>query len=163
MTGHLEENVAREITDLCKRISEGSVTHVEMGMSLTRDLRFDPAKLMRFFSRLEELYAGLALEDWFVAHCADGRDTIGSVVRYIADTLPLAAAEFSYGSPQRDQPSDLPESISRPSRAGLQSGHSSEEDVRPRVRRAPEGAGTRNVRANQDAPSGLKPDDGDRP
>jgi len=158
MPYHLEENVAREITDLCKQVGGGSVTHVEMDMSLTHDLRFDSTKLMQFFSRVEQLYAGLALEDWFVEHCADGRDTIGSVARYIADALPLAAAEFSQESPQHDHPSGFVKQASRGSQAGLLPGRSSGESVRPRICRASEDAETWQGHANRGASHGLDPE-----
>ncbi|WP_414470859.1 acyl carrier protein [Microvirga sp. M2] len=98
MTHQLEANVAREIVDLCKTVGGSSVTHVDMDMSLTHDLHFDSGQLMQFFSRVEQLYAGLALDRWFIEHCANGRDTVGGVVRYIADALPRAASEFSYNA-----------------------------------------------------------------
>lgn len=93
MTFYPEANVARQITDLCQWIIEGSMPHIEMGMSLTRDLAFDSMKLMQFFAGVEELYSEIALEDWFIEHSTDGRDTIGSVVQYIANSATLAAAE----------------------------------------------------------------------
>ncbi|MXQ12533.1 acyl carrier protein [Microvirga makkahensis] len=102
MTYRLEAEIARQVVDLCKWISEGSLARIEMGMSLTRDLRFDSLQLMQFFSGIEELYGGLALEDWFIECSSGGRDTIGSVVSYIAHALPLAMAEFSCGEPLRN-------------------------------------------------------------
>ncbi|MCG7394121.1 hypothetical protein MHY87_14525 [Microvirga sp. ACRRW] len=93
MTTFIEANIARQVADLCKWISEGSITHIDMNMSLTRDLSFDSMKLMQFFAGIEDLYAGIALEDWFIAHSSCGRDTVGSVVRFVADALPRAAAE----------------------------------------------------------------------
>jgi len=93
MTSILEANVARQVADLCKWIGGGNISHIEMNMSLTRDLGFDSMKLMQFFSGIEDLYSGIALEHWFIEHSSGGRDTIGSVVRYVADALPRAAAE----------------------------------------------------------------------
>ena len=93
MITFIEANIARQVADLCKWISEGCITHIDMNMSLTRDLSFDSMKLMQFFAGIEDLYAGIALEDWFIAHSSGGRDTIGSVVRFVADALPRAAAE----------------------------------------------------------------------
>lgn len=107
MTFHSEANVARQIADLCKWISDGSITHIEMSMSLTRDLAFDSMKLMQFFAGTEELYSGIALEDWFIEQSAGGRDTIGSVVQYIADALTLIAAKRPNGSPKRNRSPDL--------------------------------------------------------
>jgi len=107
MTFHSEANVARQIANLCEWISEGSVTHVEMSMSLTRDLAFDSMKLMQFFTGTEELYSGIALEDWFIEHSAGGRDTIGSVVHYIAAALTLVAAERPSDSSKRDRSPNL--------------------------------------------------------
>lgn len=93
MTFFSEANIARQITDLCLWISEGSVTQVDMSMSLTHDLCFDSMRLMQFFAGIEELYDGIALEDWFIENSSGGRDTVGSVVRYLHDALPRAAAE----------------------------------------------------------------------
>lgn len=93
MTFISEANIARQIADLCRWISEGRVTHVEMDLSLTRDLAFDSMKLMQFFAGIEELYDGIALEDWFIEHSSGGRDTIGSVVRYLSQATTLVAAE----------------------------------------------------------------------
>lgn len=105
MPYELEANVAREITAVCRSIGKGGVAHVDMGMSLSRDLCFDSGQLMQFFSRVEQLYAGLALESWFIEHRVNGHDTIGSMVRYIADALPRAAAESSEGLLQPDRDS----------------------------------------------------------
>ncbi|PVE24103.1 hypothetical protein DC522_12475 [Microvirga sp. KLBC 81] len=93
MTFYSEANIARQITDLCEWIGEGSIAKVEMSMSLTRDLAFDSMKLMQFFAGTEELYSGIALEDWFIEHSAGGRDTIGSVARYIAAAVTLVTRE----------------------------------------------------------------------
>ena len=92
MTSILEANIARQIAHLCTWISEGSITHIGMDMSLTRDLGFDSMKLMQFFAGIEELYNGIALEDWFIEHSSSGRDTIGSAVRYLTQTNALMAA-----------------------------------------------------------------------
>ncbi|SCY80545.1 acyl carrier protein [Microvirga guangxiensis] len=93
MKSIFEANIARQVADLCKWISEDSITQIDANMSLTRDLGFDSMKLMQFFAGIEELYAGIALEEWFIAHSSGGRDTIGSVVRFVAGALPRAAAE----------------------------------------------------------------------
>lgn len=93
MTYFSEANVARQIADLCKWISEGTIPHIEMSMSLTRDLGFDSMKLMQFFAGIEEFYPGITLEDWFIGHSSDGRDTIGSVVHYLAEATAMIAAE----------------------------------------------------------------------
>ncbi|HZH09690.1 MAG TPA: hypothetical protein VEZ24_04920 [Microvirga sp.] len=93
MTPISEANIARQVADLCTWISEGSITRVEMRMSLTRDLRFDSMKLMQFFAGIEELYMGIALEDWFIEHSSGGCDTIGSAVRYLTKATALVAAQ----------------------------------------------------------------------
>jgi hypothetical protein len=93
MTFISEANIARQVTDLCKWISGGSINHIDMSMSLTRDLRFDSMKLMQFFSGIEEMHNGIGLEDWFIEHSSVGRDTIGNVVRYLTQANILIAAE----------------------------------------------------------------------
>ncbi|HEU6441666.1 MAG TPA: acyl carrier protein [Microvirga sp.] len=103
MTYQLEAEISRQIVDLCKWIGDGSVPRIEMSMSLTRDLRFDSLQLMQFFSGIEELYGSLALEDWFIEYSSGARDTIGSVVSYIAHALPLARAESARGAQLRGQ------------------------------------------------------------
>ncbi|KLK92299.1 hypothetical protein AA309_15025 [Microvirga vignae] len=119
MTFDSEANVARQIADLCQWISEGSIAHIEMSMSLTRDLAFDSMKLMQFFAGTEELYSGIALEDWFIEHSAGGRDTIGSVVQYIAAALIPMAAERSNGSRRNNHSRDLGQSIQSRSQTRL--------------------------------------------
>ncbi len=104
MTYQLEAEISRQVVDLCKWISEGSVPRIELSMSLTRDLRFDSIQLMQFFSGIEELYGSLALEDWFIEYSSGARDTIGSVVSYIAHALPFAKSEFADDAPFRSQP-----------------------------------------------------------
>lgn len=92
MTFISEANIARQIADLCRWISEGRIAPIEMRMSLTRDLGFDSLKLMQFFAGIEELHGGISLEDWFIEHSSGGHDTIGSVVRHLAQaTFPVAA------------------------------------------------------------------------
>jgi len=93
-----EANIARQVADLCTWITEGSVPRIELSMSLTRDLRFDSMKIMQFFAGMEELYGGIALEDWFIEHSEGGRDTIGSVVGYIAGVIRLTARTRGAGA-----------------------------------------------------------------
>ena len=88
-----ETEVAEPIVALCRSLGENGKTSITLDMSLTRSLDFDSMKLMQFFAGIEDLYAGIALEDWFIAHSSGGRDTVGSVVRFVADALPRAAAE----------------------------------------------------------------------
>ncbi|WP_162820408.1 hypothetical protein [Microvirga calopogonii] len=64
-----------------------------MDMSLTHSLGFDSLKLMQFFAGVEELYPDAALEDWFIEHSADGRDTLRSAVSYLVRFLPARAAK----------------------------------------------------------------------
>jgi acyl carrier protein len=93
MTNFIEAEITAQVAALCKWISEGSVTQVEMEMSLTRDLAFDSMKIMQFFAGIEDFYPGIALEDWFIENSSGGRDTIGSVVGYVARVLTPMAAE----------------------------------------------------------------------
>jgi acyl carrier protein len=93
MANFLGADITAQVAALCKWISEGSITHVEMDMSLTRDLGFDSMKLMQFFAGIEDSYPGIALEDWFIENSSSGRDTIGSVVHYVARVLIPMAAE----------------------------------------------------------------------
>lgn len=91
MTDPSEANIARQIVDLCRWINEGCPSRVDLTMSLTRDLRFDSMKIMQFFAGTEELYGGIALEDWFIEHSESGRDTLDNAVRYIAGAMRVAA------------------------------------------------------------------------
>jgi acyl carrier protein len=93
MTNFIEAEISAQVAALCKWITEGSVTQVDMGMSLTRDLGFDSMKIMQFFAGIEDFYPGIALEDWFIENSASGRDTIGSVVGYVGRVLTPMAAE----------------------------------------------------------------------
>lgn len=101
MTYVPKADIARRIVDLCTWISEGRVPAIEAGMSLTHDLHFDSLQLMQFFSGVEELYADLALEEWFIEHSSGGCDTIASAVSYIARSLPASAATDTNGARQR--------------------------------------------------------------
>jgi hypothetical protein len=42
---------------------------------------------MQFFAGVEELYPGVALEDWFIEHSTDGQDTIRSAVSHLTRFL----------------------------------------------------------------------------
>ncbi len=119
MTYFPEADIASRVLDLCRWISEGRVSQIDMGMSLTRDLRFDSLQLMQFFSGIEEYYTGLALEDWFIEHSTGGRDTIGSVVSHIAYCHPAPKATLPYVSQRSNEYRDFVEpSLPRP-RAGF--------------------------------------------
>ncbi|WP_262030931.1 hypothetical protein [Microvirga sp. Mcv34] len=63
-----------------------------MDMSLTHSLGFDSLKLMQFFAGVEEMYPDAALEDWFIEHSTDGRDTLRSAVSYLVRFLPPQTA-----------------------------------------------------------------------
>jgi acyl carrier protein len=93
MTIFLDTNVTQQVTDLCRWIGDGGMAHIDIKMSLTQDLGFDSMKLMEFFAGIEDLYPGIALEEWFIEHSSGGRDTIGSVVYYLARVLTPVAAE----------------------------------------------------------------------
>lgn len=92
MSYFLEATIADHIVGLCRWISDGSLSRIDTSMSLTADLGFDSMKLMQFFAGIEDLYPGVTLEDWFIGNSSGGRDTVESVVRYIAKiAIPLAA------------------------------------------------------------------------
>jgi hypothetical protein len=82
-----EADVGERIVALCQSLSEGRETLIILDMSLTHCLAFDSMKLMQFFAGVEALYPGVALEDWFIEHCTDGRDTLGNAVSYLMQYL----------------------------------------------------------------------------
>lgn len=88
-----ETDVADSISALCRALNENSRSAVGLDMSLTHSLGFDSLKLMQFFAGVEELYPDAALEDWFIEHSADGRDTLRSAVSYLVRFLPSQAAK----------------------------------------------------------------------
>ncbi|MBA1156879.1 hypothetical protein [Microvirga mediterraneensis] len=88
-----ETDVADSISALCKALDENNRSAVGMDMSLTHSLGFDSLKLMQFFAGVEALYPEAALEDWFIEHSADGRDTLRSAVSYLVRFLPQRAAK----------------------------------------------------------------------
>lgn len=83
MTFPLEADVAKRVIALCQSINENSKTTITLDMSLTHALDFDSMKLVQFFAGVEDLYPGIALEDWFIEHSTDRRDTIHSAVSYL--------------------------------------------------------------------------------
>ncbi|MFC1459656.1 hypothetical protein ACETIH_23745 [Microvirga arabica] len=87
MTFPLRADVAKHIISVCQSIDENKTPDLAMDVSLTRTLAFDSLKLMQFFAGVEQLYPGIALEDWFVEHSADGRDTLDSAAAYLARLL----------------------------------------------------------------------------
>jgi len=78
-----ETDVAEPIVALCRALGENDNACITLDMSLTRSLGFDSMKLMQFFAGVEELHPGIALEEWFIEHSADGRDTLRSAVSYL--------------------------------------------------------------------------------
>jgi hypothetical protein len=89
----LEADVTRHIISLCRSLSDDSTRAVMLDMSLTHSLAFDSMKLMQFFAGVEALYPGVALEDWFIEHCTDGRDTLRSAVSHLMRFLGPQAAK----------------------------------------------------------------------
>jgi acyl carrier protein len=83
-----ETDVADSISAICRTLNENSKSTICMDMSLTHSLGFDSLKLMQFFAGVEELFPDAALEDWFIEHSADGRDTLRSAVSYLVRFLP---------------------------------------------------------------------------
>lgn len=82
-----EADVGERIVALCRSLSEDCETSIILDMSLTHCLAFDSMKLMQFFAGVEALYPGVALEDWFIEHSTDGRDTLGNAVSYLMQYL----------------------------------------------------------------------------
>ncbi|WP_152568882.1 hypothetical protein [Microvirga sp. BSC39] len=80
-------DVAQHVIALCQTIHGNKTPPIAMDVSLTRTLAFDSLKLVQFFAGVEQLYPGIALEDWFVEHSADGRDTLDSAAAYMTRFL----------------------------------------------------------------------------
>lgn len=91
MTFPLKADVAKRVIALCQSIDGDRTTGIAVDVSLTRTLAFDSLKLMQFFAGIEQLYPGIALEDWFIEHSTDGQDTLGSAVAYMTRFLAPSA------------------------------------------------------------------------
>jgi acyl carrier protein len=87
VTFPLKADVAQHVIALCQSIDGDKTAPIDIDVSLTRTLAFDSLKLMQFFAGIEQLYPGIALEDWFVEHSTDGRDTVDSAVAYMTRFL----------------------------------------------------------------------------
>jgi acyl carrier protein len=85
----LEAEIGEHVVALCETITENSVNAIRMNMSLTHALGFDSLQLMQFFAGVEQRYPGVALEDWFIEHSSDGRDTLDSAVSHLMRFLNL--------------------------------------------------------------------------
>jgi acyl carrier protein len=83
----VKADVARNVIALCRSIDGNKTPQIAMDVSLTRTLAFDSLKLMEFFAGVEQLYPSIALEDWFVEHSGDGRDTLDSAAAYMTRFL----------------------------------------------------------------------------
>ncbi len=83
----MKADVADRIIALCRSIDGHKTADIAIDVSLTRTLAFDSLKLMQFFAGIEQLYPGIALEDWFIEHSTDGGDTLDSAVAYMARFL----------------------------------------------------------------------------
>jgi acyl carrier protein len=89
----VETNITKGIIELCQSLIENGNLTIQAEMSLAHDLDFDSVKLMQFFAGVEDLYPGIALEDWFIEHSSSGQDTIRSVVSYLSRFLNHRTAE----------------------------------------------------------------------
>ena len=78
-----ETDVAGPIIALCRSLGESGKASITLDMSLTRSLDFDSMKLMQFFAGVEALHPGIGLEEWFIEHSTDGRDTLRSAISYL--------------------------------------------------------------------------------
>ncbi|MBB4041693.1 hypothetical protein GGR34_003371 [Microvirga flocculans] len=79
----MEADIAKHVMTLCQSLDENGPAPIGMDMSLTHTLGFDSLKLMQFFAGVEQLYPGVALEEWFIEHSTDGRDTLRNAVSYL--------------------------------------------------------------------------------
>jgi hypothetical protein len=77
-------SILSAVTNLCRTILENDGLRIAPEHSLTLDLGFDSMHLMQFFAGIEDLYPSLSLEAWFLEHAGGARDTVGSVVGYMA-------------------------------------------------------------------------------
>lgn len=87
MTFPSKADVAQHVIALCRSIAGNKTADIAIDVSLTRTLAFDSLKLMEFFAGVEQIYPGIALEDWFIEHSTNGQDTLGSAVAYMARFL----------------------------------------------------------------------------
>ncbi|MEV5609152.1 acyl carrier protein [Streptomyces sp. NPDC052225] len=55
---------------------------------LTGDLGLDSVELAELFERIREAYAGVEISDWLAMATRAEGDTVGSLVRYLALTVP---------------------------------------------------------------------------
>ncbi|UVF17694.1 hypothetical protein HPT29_014210 [Microvirga terrae] len=85
--------MGERIVALCQSLNGQGEAPIILDMSLTHSLAFDSMKLVEFFTGVEALYPGVALEDWFIENCTDGRDTLRSAVSYLARFLAPQAAK----------------------------------------------------------------------
>jgi hypothetical protein len=83
-------SILSAVTQLCHTILENDALRIAPEQSLTQDLGFDSMHLMQFFAGIEDLCPSLPLEMWFLEHAGGARDTIGSLVSYLARGTSLA-------------------------------------------------------------------------
>jgi acyl carrier protein len=88
-----ETDVADRVLALCRSIDENDTVTITLDVSLTHGLGYDSLKLMQFFAGIEGLYPGVALEDWFIEHSTNGKDTLRSAVSYLARFLAPGSAK----------------------------------------------------------------------
>ncbi|MER5548701.1 acyl carrier protein [Streptomyces sp. NPDC001118] len=55
---------------------------------LTGDLGLDSVELAELFERIREVYGEVEIADWLALATRSGGDTVGSLVRYLADVVP---------------------------------------------------------------------------
>ncbi|MFD6193050.1 MULTISPECIES: acyl carrier protein [unclassified Streptomyces] len=55
---------------------------------LTGDLGLDSVELAELFERIRDTYAGVEISDWLAMATRAEGDTVGSLVRYLALTVP---------------------------------------------------------------------------
>jgi len=91
VTFPLEADIAQRVLALCQSLHSHD-TAITLDMSLAHGLHFDSLKLMDFFTGIEQLFPGIGLEDWFIEHSSDGRDTLRNAVAYLTRFLDGTAA-----------------------------------------------------------------------
>jgi acyl carrier protein len=82
-----EADISKGIIELCQSLIESGNRTIRAEMSLAHDLEFDSVRLVQFFAGVENLFPGVALEDWFIEHSSSGQDTILNVVCYLSRFL----------------------------------------------------------------------------
>jgi acyl carrier protein len=88
-TSPIEALLVEEIVAACPELAPEEVS---VDASLTGHLGLDSLSLSSLFSTIRAHFGHIELAPWFIAASNAGRDTIGSLARFIAERRPLAVA-----------------------------------------------------------------------